>query len=53
MRNELFETCGIIHLDMNLLLDAKKDDDYKDWRSFLLSELEKYVAETRRLATLT
>ena len=36
MRKKLFETCGIIHLDLNLLLDARQDDDYKDWRSFIL-----------------
>ena len=53
MRKKLFETCGIIHLDMNLLLDAKQDDIYKDWRSDILSELENFVAETRRFATQT
>ena len=26
--------CGITHLDLNLLLDAKEDDEYEDWRSF-------------------
>ena len=29
MRKKLFETCGIIHLDMNLLLDVKQDDIYR------------------------
>ena len=53
MRKKLFETCGIIHLDMNLLLDVKQDDIYKDWRSVILSELENFVAETRRFATQT
>ena len=53
MRKKLFKTCGIIHLNMNLLLDAKQDDIYKDWRSVILSELENFVAETRRFATQT
>ena len=26
MRKRLFDTCGIAHLDLNLLLDAKQDD---------------------------
>ena len=51
MRKKLFKTCGIIHLDMNLLLDAKQDDIYKDWRSVILTELENFVAETKRFAT--
>ena len=51
MRKRIFETCGITHLDLNLLLDAKEDDEYKDWRSFMLSELENSVVETRRFAT--
>ena len=37
---KLFETCGIVHLDLNLLLDVKADDDYKEWRTLILSELE-------------
>ena len=36
MRKRLFETCGISHLDLNLLLDAKQDDEFKDWRSYIL-----------------
>ena len=51
MRNSLFQNCGIIHLDLNVLLDARKDDDFKDWRSIILSELETYVAKTRRFVT--
>ena len=51
MRKRIFETCGITHLDMSLLLDAKEDDEFKDWRSFMLSELENFVVETRRFAT--
>ena len=51
MRKKLFETCGIIHLDMNILVDAKPDDIYKDWRSVILSELENFVAETRHFAS--
>ena len=45
---KLFETCGIVHLDLNLLLDVKADDDYKEWRTLILSELETFVAETKR-----
>ena len=33
LRRKLFETCGIVHLDLNLLLDVKADDDYKEWRT--------------------
>ena len=36
----MFEICGIAHLDMNLLLNTKHDDEYKDWRNVILSELE-------------
>ena len=32
LRRKMFEICGIAHLDMNLLLGAKPDDEYKDWR---------------------
>ena len=46
----LFEVCGITDLDLNSLLDAKCDDDYKDWRSLILLVLENYVAETKRFA---
>ena len=51
MRKRLFENCGIIHLDLNILLDARKDDELKEWRSVILSELEMYVAKTERFAT--
>ena len=51
MRRKLLETCGIAHLDLNLLLDAKQNENFKDWRNIILSELETYVAETKRFAT--
>ena len=51
LRRKLFETCGIAHLDLNLLLDVKTDDDYKEWRTLILSELETFVAETKHFAT--
>ena len=51
LRGKLFETCGIAHLDLNLLLDVKTDDDYKEWRTLILSELETFVAETKPFAT--
>ena len=44
MRKSLFQNCGIIHLDLNLLVDARKDDNLKGWRK--LSELETYVAKS-------
>ena len=37
LRRKLFESCGIAHLDMNLLLDAKQDDEFKEWRGVILS----------------
>ena len=46
MRKRIFEMCGITHLDLSLLLDAKEDDKFKDWRSFMLSELENFVVGT-------
>ena len=33
LRRKLFETCGMVHLVLNLLLDVKADDDYKEWRT--------------------
>ena len=51
MRKSLFQNCGIIHLDLNVLLDARKDNDLKGWRSIILSELKTYVAKTRRFVT--
>ena len=33
-----------------MLLDAKKEDEFKDWRDTILSELESYVAKTQRFA---
>ena len=51
MRKQFFGTCGITYLDLNLLLDAKEDDKYKDWRSFMLAELENLWVGTRRFAT--
>ena len=51
MRKPIFETCGITHLDLSLLLEAKEDEEFKEWRSFMLSELENFVVGTRRFAT--
>ena len=50
LRRKLFETCGIAHLVLNLLLDVKTEDDYNEWRTLIL-ELETFVAETKRFAT--
>ena len=33
-----------------MLLDAKKEDEFKDWRDTILNELESYVAKTQRFA---
>ena len=52
LRKRLFDICGIIHLDLNMLpvLDVKKEDEFKDWRDTILSELESYVAKTQQFA---
>ena len=51
MRRKLFEIGGIAYLDMILLLDAKQKDEFKDWRSLILSELESFVAGTNHFST--
>ena len=51
MRRKLIENCGIAHLDLNLLLDTKQNENFKDWRNIILSEVETYVAETKRFIT--
>ena len=43
--------CGIAHLDLNLLLDVRQDEELKDWRNTILSELENYVVGTKRFTT--
>ena len=50
MRKRLSQNCGIVHFDLNVLLDTRKEDEFKDWRSAILTELETYVAETKRFA---
>ena len=54
---KLFKTCGIAHLDY-LLLDFKTDDEYKEWRTFILCELcihycATFAAENKRFARQT
>ena len=44
-RKLLFETCGISHIDLNLLLNSKQDDEFKDLRNYKKTELEKFVME--------
>ena len=44
MRRQLF---GLT--DLKILLDAKCDGDYKDWRSFILSELNYSAGHSRVL----
>ena len=51
MRGKLFESGGISHGGMNLLLDAKQDGEFKNWRNLTLSELESFVAGTNRFST--
>ena len=50
IRKRLFQCCGIIRLDINMLLDAKPED-YREWRDLILSELETYVDGTKRFTT--
>ena len=50
MRRNLFQNCGIINLDMNKLLDTRKEDELKEWRDIILTELETYVAGTKWFA---
>ena len=42
-----------INLELNILLlvDAKQDENFEEWRSFILLELESYVSETERFIT--
>ena len=42
LRSNLF-SCGITHFDMNVLLDLRPDDEFKEWRSSILEELETFV----------
>lgn len=51
LRKRLFDNCGITHMDLNVLLDAKHDDEFKDWRNYILSELEHFVVATGRFTT--
>ena len=51
MRRKLFEIGGIAYLDMILLLGAKQKDEFKDWRSLILSELGSFVAGTNHFST--
>ena len=51
MRQRLFETCGIAHLDLNLLLDARQEDVFTDWRSYIITELENFVVGTGQFTT--
>ena len=51
LRRKLFETCGIAHLDLNLILDAKRNEEFIEWRFVILTGLEAFVAKTKRFAT--
>ena len=51
LRSNLFRSCGITHFDMNVLLDLRPDDEFKEWRSSILEELETFVVESKRFAT--
>ena len=52
--SSLGESClkSVDHLDMNILLKAKHDDVYKDWRNVILLELETFVTGTKRFPTI-
>ena len=49
MRKWLFESCGISHMDLSLLLDAKLDEKFKDLRIINLTKLENFVVVTSQL----
>ena len=51
MRKKIFDFCGIANFDENMLLDAKQNDQFKEWRNTILAQLENFVVETRRFAT--
>ena len=51
LRRNLFQSCGIAHLDLNLILDLKPDDEQKDWRTAILSELETFIERTKRFSS--
>ena len=51
MRRNLFEIGGIAYLSIIFLLDAKQKDEFKGWRSLILSQLESFVAGTNRFST--
>ena len=48
MRMNLFRAAGIVRLDLNMLLSARPDDDYKDVRGLILEELESFIKESKR-----
>ena len=31
-KEDFFYCCGILHLDVNMLLEAKQEKDFKEWR---------------------
>ena len=45
MRKRIFDLCGISVFDLNMLLDMKPEDEFKDWRDTILSQLELYVVK--------
>lgn len=48
LKTRLFQTLGVASVDLDLLLNMKPNDEYKDNRTFILSELEKYIQQTKR-----
>ena len=51
LRKRIFDSCGIANFGLNMLLDVKKEEDFKEWRNTILSHLDNYVVKTRRFAT--
>ena len=49
----LFEAAGLIHLDLEILLNARPDDDYKEYRGFILKELETFITQSGRFTSKT
>ena len=48
MSKRILDCCWIPNFCFNMLLAAKQEDDFKDWRNMILSQLETYVVETGR-----
>ena len=51
MQQNLLQTIiGVSYLDLELLLNMRPDDEFKNDRGFILSELEKFIQKSQRFA---